>query len=189
MATYDNDGNMISTLSKEVLEKYPNEIFVETGTQNGHGTQIALDCGFKKILTIEIDHEQVLRTSKRFEKEIEEGIIEIIEGDTFKVFGDVLKKVDKQATFWLDAHWDGGPTKGEYKCPLPFELELLLDHPIKTHTILVDDKRIIGNPNSTWGDNLDLDLIIEAMTDINPDYQISFEDGCIPDDIIVASLK
>ena len=130
-----------------------------------------------------------MRTSKRFEKEIELGIIEIIEGDTFKVFEDVLNKVDKQATFWLDAHWDGGPTKGEYKCPLPFELELLLNHTIKTHTILVDDKRIIGNPNSTWGDDLDLNLIIESMMDINPDYKISFEDGCIPDDIIVACLK
>ena len=122
----------------------------------------------------------------KFKKEIEEGIVEIIEGDTFKIFKDVISKVDVPATFWLDAHWDGD-VLGEYKCPLPFELEALLNHPIKTHTLLVDDRRIFGASGSNWGEDLDEELLIEAMTDINPDYQISFEDGCIPDDIIVAS--
>ena len=35
----------------------------------------------------------------------------------------MIKKVDAPATFWFDAHWDGGPM-GDYKCPLPFELEI-----------------------------------------------------------------
>jgi len=30
--------------------------------------------------------------------------------------------------------------------------------------------------------------LIEAMTDINSNYKISFEDGCVSDDIIVAKL-
>lgn len=68
-------------------------------------------------------------------------------------------------------------------------MEALLDHPIKTHTLLVDDRRIFGQLGSNWGEDLDEELLIEAMTDINPDYQISFEDGCIADDIIVAQVK
>jgi len=188
MATYDNNGNMISTLSKEVLQKYPNEIFVETGTLWGGAVEIALECGFKKIYSIEIDPEKVKYNTEKFQKEIKKGIVEIIEGDTFKVFKEVVSKVDAPATFWLDAHWDGD-VMGEYKCPLPFELEALLDHTIKTHTLLVDDRRLFGQVNSNWGEDLDEDLLIEAMMDINSDYQISFEDGCIPDDIIVAQLK
>lgn len=53
---------------------------------------------------------------------------------------------------------------------------------------MVDDRRIFGQAGSNWGENLDEELLIEAMTDINKDYKISFEDGCIPDDIIVAQL-
>lgn len=189
-------GKMLTTLSKEVLEKYPNEIFVETGTAGGHGTQIAIDCGFKKIYTIENDSNVVSKAKQRFKNEIESKVVEVIEGDSFKVFANVLDKIDKPTTFWLDAHWEGsnltgqfGSVMGEYKCPLPFELELLLSHKIKNHTILVDDRRMLGNSNSIWGDNLDLDLILEAIMDINPNYQISYENGYCPEDIIAAYLK
>ena len=178
---------MTTTLSKSVLSKYTNDIFVETGTLWGEAVEVAIECGFKKIYTVEIDPDKVKFSQQKFAKEIESGQVEVIEGDTFKVFPDLIKKVDAQATFWFDAHWDGGPV-GDYKCPLPFELEALLTHPIKTHTLLVDDRRIFGQAGSNWGENLDEELLIEAMTDINNDYKISFEDGCIPDDIIVAQL-
>ncbi len=36
-----------------------------------------------------------------------------------------------------------------------FELEALLEHPIKTHTLLVDDRRIFGLSGSNWGEDLD----------------------------------
>ena len=178
---------MSTTLSKSVLGKYKNDIFVETGTLWGEAIEVALECGFKKVYSMEIDPEKVKFNRDKFKKEIEDGTVEIIEGDTFKVFKDVINKVDAPATFWLDAHWDGD-VLGEYKCPLPFELEALLSHPINTHTLLVDDRRIFGKANSNWGGDLDEKLLIEAMTDINKNYKISFEDGCIPDDIIVAQL-
>jgi len=179
---------MSTTLTKKVLQKYKNDIFVETGTLWGEAIEVALDCGFKKIYSIEIDPQKVKFNREKFNKEIQDGIVEIIEGDTFKVFKDIILKINKPATFWLDAHWDGD-VMGEYKCPLPFELEALLDHPVKTHTLLVDDRRIFGQIGSNWGEDLDEKLLIEAMMDINLEYQISFEDGCIPDDIIVANIK
>lgn len=178
---------MSTTLSKDVLSKYKNDIFVETGTLWGEAIDIALELGFKKIYSMEIDPEKVESNRDKFKKEIEEGIVEIVEGDTFKIFKDVIAKVDAPATFWLDAHWDGD-VLGEYKCPLPFELEALLSHPIKTHTLLVDDRRLFGEIGSSWGEDLDEELLIEAMTDINSDYQISFEDGHVEDDIIVAKV-
>ena len=178
---------MSTTLSKDVLSKYKNDIFVETGTLWGEAIDIALELGFKKIYSMEIDPEKVKSNRDKFKKEIKEGIVEIVEGDTFKIFKDVIAKVDAPATFWLDAHWDGD-VLGEYKCPLPFELEALLSHPIKTHTLLVDDRRLFGEIGSSWGEDLDEELLIEAMTDINSDYQISFEDGHVEDDIIVAKV-
>ena len=69
------------------------------------------------------------------------------------------------------------------------KLQNLMQHPIRTHTILIDDRRLFGQVGSTWGENINEESIINSLIDINPDYQISFEDGCIPDDIIVAQLK
>ena len=36
----------------ENFRKYPNEIFIETGSYMGDGVQQALDAGFKNVVTI-----------------------------------------------------------------------------------------------------------------------------------------
>ena len=77
---------MSTTLSKDVLSKYKNDIFVETGTLWGEAIDIALELGFKKIYSMEIDPEKVKSNRDKFKKEIKEGIVEIVEGDTFKMF-------------------------------------------------------------------------------------------------------
>ena len=41
------------------MEKYPNKYFVETGTHVGNSVQLALDCGFEKIITMEINPEKL----------------------------------------------------------------------------------------------------------------------------------
>lgn len=177
----------MASLSKNVLEKYPNKYFVETGTYLGNSVQLALDCGFEKIITMEINPDKVEKVKKRFSKEIEDGKVVVIEGDTVDVFPKAIEMVDAPATFWLDAHWDDGP-KGEYLCPLPIELECLLNHSIKEHTLLIDDRRLFGVPGTTWGHTIDEDGIVEAIMDINGNYKISYENGNVPNDIIVASL-
>ena len=85
---------MTTTLSKSVLSKYKNDIFVETGTLWGEAVEVAIECGFKKIYTVEIDPDKVKFSQQKFAKEIESGQVEVIEGDTFKVFPDLIKKVD-----------------------------------------------------------------------------------------------
>ena len=152
----------MASLKKEILEKYPNKYFVETGTHVGNSVQLALDCGFEKIITMEINPEKVEHAK-------------------------ALKLLDDRATFWLDAHWDDGP-QGEYLCPLPIELEEIQKTSIKNHTLLIDDRRLFGVDNTTWGYTIDEDGILESISDINLDYKISYEDGCVPDDIIVAEV-
>lgn len=177
----------MATLKKQVLEKYPNKYFVETGTSLGDSVQVALDCGFEKIITMEINPEKVKNAKKRFSKQIEEGRVTILEGDTVETFPEALKLLDSPATFWLDAHWDEGP-RGEYLCPLPIELEEIQKTSVKNHTLLIDDRRLFGVDNTTWGYTIDENGILESISDINPDYKISYEDGCVPNDIIVAEV-
>ena len=178
----------MASLTKKVLAKYPNKYFVETGTHIGNSVQLALDCGFEKIITMEISTKKVEYARERFSKEIAEGKVTILEGDTINLFKDAIKDLDAPATFWLDAHWDDGP-RGKYLCPLPIELECLLNHPIKKHTLLIDDRRMFGDENTTWGYTIDEEGIMESIIDINKDYKISYEDGCIPNDIIVAKIN
>lgn len=179
---------MSSTLSKDVLIKYKNKNFVETGTLWGEGIEVALECGFEKIYSIEIDPEKVKYNQEKFAKEIEEGKVIIVEGDTFEVFGDVLKKITGKVTFWLDAHWDG-EVEGKYKCPLPFELEHISKMKSKSNTLLIDDRRLFGDSGSTWGWEITEKQIEEKIFAINSKYEISYENGHVPNDIIVAQVK
>lgn len=178
---------MSSTLSEEVLSKYSNKIFVETGTHFGDGVEIALKCGFEKIYSIEIDPDRVQMNREKFQKEIAEGKVEIIEGDTFDVFEGIVSSLKESATFWLDAHWDNdGAPIGEYKCPLPFELDSIAKSGIKNHTLLIDDRRLFGDKGSTWGNTIDEKMINDKITSINSSYFIAYEDGHVEQDIIVA---
>jgi hypothetical protein len=176
----------MTTLSKTVLEKYPNDIFVETGTLYGESVRLAIACGFKKIYSIEINPDLVQSNRQQFAEYIERGQVEIIEGDTFIVFPELIKRLDGRTTFWLDAHWDGGPM-GVVKCPLPMELDAISQHAIKNHTIMIDDRRCFGIGN--WGAGIVESEIITKVKDINPLYEIAYENGCIPDDIITAVIR
>ena len=54
---------MSTTLSKDVLSKYKNDIFVETGTLWGEAIDIALELGFKKIYSTVTDFAKFLGLS------------------------------------------------------------------------------------------------------------------------------
>lgn len=110
-----------------------------------------------------------------------------MQGDTVDVFEQVVKSIDQPTTFWLDAHWDGG-VLGTYKCPLPFELEVIANLPVRNHTLLIDDHRLFGDINNTWGGTVTELQIMTAVAKINPDYRVYYEDGFVRDDIIVAKI-
>ena len=57
------------------------------------------------------------------------------------------------------------------------------NHHIKTHTILVDDYRCMGQDGYPSKENL-LDLLKE----INSNYKIKFLEGFIPNDVVCAYL-
>ena len=69
----------------------------------------------------------------------------ILEGDSAGALPFILSKLKAPAVFWLDAHASGGETaRGAIETPIESELAAILNHPIKTHVILIDDAREFG---------------------------------------------
>lgn len=173
-----------TTLSLEVISKYKNDIFIETGTSQGAGVALALKAGFSKIYSIELDSSLQGKNISYFSKEISENIVELIIGDSLNELINLIPKIDKRITFWLDAHVDGGPS-GIKKCPLYEELISINDSPIKNHTILIDDMRMLGHH---WGEGIYITEIKNKILEINPKYKFKFENGFEKDDILVAYI-
>lgn len=64
----------------------------------------------------------------------------------------------------------------------------LFYHPINEHILLIDDRRLFG-VEMTWGQTLDEEKILKLVNDINKKYKISYENGYIADDVIVAKVE
>ena len=145
----------------ELFSKYKGEhsILLETGTHKGDTVQTALDLGFKKILSVEVVNDMYENCKVRFEKEIEKGTVILYEGSSSERIGEMLEQIDSPILFWLDAHFGDGT-------PVWKELEAIKNHPIKTHTILIDDIPLYFTKS-----NLE-----ENILQINPNYVFVYED-------------
>ena len=152
--------------------------FIETGTWLGEGVQKACNAGFEQIFTIEIDTTQYLLTKKDLHSKGYLRNTEMLLGDSVDLLPGIIKSLDAPATFWLDAH----PIDDSMSfCPLYEELEIIKESGVENHVIMIDDVRMFGS----WLD-VDEQKVKEKLLDINPDYKITYEDGHIPNDIMVA---
>jgi hypothetical protein len=145
-----------------------NPVFVETGTFYGHGVVAAIAMGCVDIHSIEIESDlfgytacmlDLLAYHHAYNFGVE-GIethrnsdfysivfgnklrISLYRGDSCALLPKVLQRIDTKATFWLDGHYSGGETGrseigGDF--PIYKELEAIVDHDIKNHTIMIDD--------------------------------------------------
>ena len=170
------------------ISKYKDETLIETGTYLGEGIKKALKVGFEKIYSIEIEKSHYDSACKNLKESIDNGSVELFLGSSDVMLEKILSKIDKPVTFWLDAHC-GWRNTSKTECPLYKELYAIRDHKINTHTILVDDMRVIRKQSHDWASGLSEDGIIEIIKSINPDYEISYEDGLEPKDILVAKIK
>ena len=178
-----------STLKPEVLAKYKDRanIFIETGTARGEGTQEAIDAGFERIVTIEANPEAFHKACMRFAFSHE---VQCVLGDSGKVLPSVLMGIAERCVFWLDAHIstgeeDLGPSVD--KCPVLQDLGAIAGHAVKDHVIMIDDIRYFRTGLPMWN-GIRLGDIIDVIMAINPAYQVHFEDGHEPNDILVAEV-
>ncbi len=176
--------NVEAVTTKDVFAKYPNKYFIESGTCRGDGVKMALEGSFEEIYSIELSPQLYRMCDHMFAKIPK---VHILFGDSTNVMPELLKTIDAPATFWLDGHYSWNQTaRGDTNTPILQELENIRNHHIKTHTILIDDVRQFGTVEF---DFIELEEIIEKILEINPNYTIYYEDGYVPNDVLVAVIQ
>ena len=185
-------------LCYDYLEKWgKGDTFIETGTYIGYTTMLARGWGYKKIHTVELIPHLYEKAIERFK---DEDRITCWLGDTPDILKEnILPTLKGEATFWLDAHMMG-PTNhvpngvsGSSKygpAPILEELHAIAEHPVKTHTIFIDDQRLFDTP--VWNHVKRSDAL-KILKSINNNYKFEWLDGGYGDwqrhlsnDIIVA---
>lgn len=178
-------GSMHANIGPQGFKDYLNYYFVETGSFTGNAIARALREGFKEIRSIESDQRLYNNVKKRFADHVN---VIIARGDSATDLWDLIKDIDQEATFWLDAHIYP-PKKGARNCPLIQELEQIRWHFIKTHTILIDDMHCAGTEAF---DGLTKEDLIKKIKEINAEYVITYmpggDDGEYPQNVMVAYI-
>jgi len=166
------------TLTLEVLAKYPNAAFVETGAYKGDAIQLALDAGFRQVVSIELNPELHRRCAIRYAADVR---VNLWRGDSAMLLGSMLSDLgDERATIWLDAHWTD-QTGGSN--PLYAELEALRVAGRHDHTILIDD--VCHFPKMGYSKQ----YVERTLREINPDYRMCYEPNrFVAGDILAACV-
>ena len=179
---------LFGNIGPQGFHAYKKRVFVETGTFGGDGIQKALDAGFTEIHSLDIDVGQIRNVRKRFK---DNPNVHLYLKDSSYQLWEVIEKINEPVTFWLDAH-NGfpDPNSKQKNTPLIEELEQIKWHPIKNHTIMIDDLHCCG---TLLFDFLTREDIVKKVLEINPNYKISFvpggNDGEYPINVLVAEVK
>ena len=168
------------------LLKYKSDYFVETGTHQGDTVDIAINNGFKTIYSIELSDVFYENCVKRF---IYNKNVKIFKGNSRYDLYKIISNINSPITFWLDGHWSGTNNVGcdkDLLCPILHELEQIKNHHIKTHTIMVDDIRLMdGNHFEATKQEIE-----NKIMEINSKYKIKYyNDYCAFNDVLVAYIE
>jgi hypothetical protein len=162
----------------ELIKKYMQPIYVETGCSAGDGLGRAIEAGVGTLFGIEPFDQTMGRCKKEYGP-----VAHLFEGTSERFMNDVVLKVDackERAIFFLDAHFEGPSDKS----PLPYEFSTIFKAKRKDHIIMVDDVRLFGNeiPVTLHG-------VLGMIDRINSMYKICYEDSNThKEDVLVAYL-
>lgn len=147
-----------------IFSKYKSDCntFLETGSHLGDSIQDALDIGFNKILSVELNEEFYNKCCEKFKKHLNKKVF-LFQGRSVEQLGKMLDMVDSRAMFWLDAHGTEEPGIEE--------LNLIFNHPIKNHILVLDDI------DQCFGGGGGADATQKLILKHNPDYKFEF-DAC-----------
>jgi hypothetical protein len=165
-----------------------NDVFIETGTFRGDTIDKVLNSEFnpKQIISLELSDVFYDNCKKRFENYEN---IKLFKANSKTDLYEIIKDVDTNITFWLDSHWSGVADVGcdaETLCPILYELEQIKNHKINTHTIMIDDIRLMDKIHFP----VNLEEIIQKVIEINPNYTIKFfDDEYSKNDVLVAYIE
>jgi hypothetical protein len=167
-------------IKENIFKKYKNDYFIETGSHVGEGIKKAIEAGFTNIISIELSEYYYNICKRMFQGRTD---ITLYLGDSEDVLGKIISNINVPITFWLDGHNSGGNTAwGKHESPLMQELEIIKNHHIKTHTIIIDDMWCWKKPHYDFDED-DIRLFVK---EINKEYEMIYENGT---DILVAYIK
>jgi hypothetical protein len=173
------------------LLHFVSDVFVETGTFQGDTIHMVANNNIvkpSKIISFELSRVFFDRCRKRFENNPN---VMIYGGNSkYQLYG-IIKDIPEKITFWLDSHWSGTPNVVSDPvtiCPVLEELDQIKKHSLNTHTIIIDDIRLMNNSNDKYiGFPVTKDQILQKLREINPNYIIKyFDDSDAANDVLVA---
>lgn len=179
-------------LSAAILRRFPARVFVETGSYLGDGARAALDAGFGRVVTLEAGRASWEHVRARF---ADDPRVTAILGDSAELLAAAIADVREPMVFWLDAHWSGEGTGGRklpgynrVYSPVLEELAAVAAHPVRGHTILVDDVRVFRDGVFVDADEEPIPLVrlMDAVLDVDPRYQLELLDGAETGDVLAA---
>lgn len=167
------------------------DVFCETGTYQGDTINLIANNDIRipsKIISVELSDVFFNNCKKRFENN---SNIFIYKGNSKYDLYDKIEDIPNKITFWLDSHWSGVQHIGcdpVTVCPILEELEQIKKHKLNTHTIMIDDIRLMNNSDSKYsGFPVTKDAILSKLYEINPNYKIQyFDDYTAEKDVLVA---
>lgn len=150
--------------------------FIETGTYLGGGIETAKRVGFRDIYSIEFSDFYYNKCKEKYQTDRE---IKLYKGDSSMLLRQILKNINHQCVFFLDAHYCGDDTTGlsNVWIPIKNELESIKNHSIKNHIIIIDDLSVMDNSHfdlktQKWAGAPGLDVVLDLLININPNYNI-----------------
>jgi len=167
--------------SLQLFKNYRNNanIFIETGTFKGEGIEKALEVGFSKVYSCDINQEAVENAINKFSNQ---NVIVINQPsqEALKLF---FNEINERCVVFLDGHFmpydendenrgfgEDTVKKGLPPCPLMEELGIIAGHHVKGHIILIDDYQCFG----TWVfGGITLDQVNKKIFGINSNYKMS----------------
>lgn len=172
------DGALRTDLLTHLKDNFNINAFVESGTYKGD-TAFLAGLLFDEVHTIELSKELVESAGIRFKNL---PTVKVYQGDSGSVFRQILPKITSRTLFYLDGHYSGGNTaKGECNTPIFAELAAIRDAKKSDSILLIDDIRLFQASlypekitNTAAEGYPDLHELVEALLEINPDYQICF---------------
>lgn len=172
-------------LKDNTLKRYgKGRVFIETGTQKGNGIMKALDAGFQTIYSIELQVENIDITYNVpvIRNAVMSGRVRLLQGNSTEILPHVIKGIDEEVTFFLDAH-----TRTD--TVIYRELEIIrTTSRLNTNTVIVDDIDVMGNENHRWGYTVNRNEVRRLIQRIKPEYSIKYVNGERTRDILVAEV-
>lgn len=158
---------------------------------------LAHEAGFMNIIGIELFDEHIEFCQSRFrmgkdlnkmvKTDIGKSRIHLVKGDSALCLWDTIKDIRTTITFFLDSHsqlFEDEPLM-DNPFPLLDELRQIAKHPVKTHTIIIDDFLYLTHPDITgWGK----DLIETILLGTNPGYKLDYVANPVKNNILIAHI-